>query len=59
MKTFLAWLHSRDGGTAIEYGIIAGGVAVAILAAIFLLGDNLEILFNAVGTAMTSVSDKV
>ena len=34
------------GATAIEYALIAGGIALAILAAVGLIGDELAALFN-------------
>ena len=34
------------GATAIEYALIAGGIALAILAAIGLIGDELAALFD-------------
>ncbi len=59
MKTLLAWLHCRDGATAIEYGLIVAGIAIAIIAAVFLMGDNLEMMFNALGSAMDATAKKV
>ena len=35
-----------SGATAIEYGLLASGVALAIIAAVSLLGDQLATLFN-------------
>ncbi len=32
--------------TAIEYGLIAAGIAVAIIVAVDLLGDNLSLLID-------------
>ncbi len=43
---------SRSGATAIEYGLIAAGIAVAIVAVVFLVGDQLLAVF-------TTVSDKL
>lgn len=43
-----AWKHSEDGATAIEYGLIAAGIAIAISAIVFTVGDNLVALFTAV-----------
>ncbi len=40
---------NEDGATAIEYGLIAAGIAVAIIAAVGLLGDSLASLFTDVG----------
>ncbi len=34
------------GATAIEYALIAGGIALAILLAVGLIGDELAALFN-------------
>jgi pilus assembly protein Flp/PilA len=45
---------ARDGATAIEYGLIAAGIAVAIIAAVFALGDELETFFNGVTTQLNS-----
>ncbi len=40
------WRHDRRGVTAVEYGLIAAGIAVAISGAIVLFGDNLAQLFD-------------
>ncbi len=37
-----------SGATAIEYGLIAAGIAVAIIIAVNLVGTNLMALFNTV-----------
>jgi pilus assembly protein Flp/PilA len=39
----------ESGATAIEYGLIAAGIAVAIIVAIGLVGDKLGNMFNNVG----------
>lgn len=41
-----AYLKNEDGATAIEYGLIAGGIAVAIVAVVFLVGDDLLAMFE-------------
>ena len=47
--TFLRTLaDNRDGATAIEYGLIAGLIAVAIIAAITLVGTDLSGLFAGI-----------
>ncbi|MBB1021337.1 Flp family type IVb pilin [Dietzia sp. E1] len=38
------------GATAVEYGLMVGLIAVAIIAVVIILGDNLESLFTGVGT---------
>lgn len=47
-----SFISDESGATAIEYGLIAGLVAVAIIAALTALGTSLDGLF-------TSVSDTV
>ena len=44
--------RDESGATAIEYGLIAAGIAVAIIAAVGLLGDSLTSLFGEVDTAL-------
>ena len=43
-----AFLQDESGATAIEYGLIAGLVAVAIIAALTALGSSLSDLFSNV-----------
>lgn len=43
-----AYLKDEDGATAIEYGLIAAGIAVAIAGVVGLLGDELFALFGEV-----------
>lgn len=40
------------GATAIEYGLIAGGISLAIVAAVFLFGDELSALFDSLADKM-------
>jgi pilus assembly protein Flp/PilA len=44
----------EDGVTAIEYGLLAALIAVAITVGANLVGDNLNILFNAIGTCLST-----
>ena len=43
-------LRNRDGATAIEYGLIAALVALAIVAGLTTLGTNLSTEFNTIAT---------
>lgn len=53
-----SYKECEKGATAIEYGLIAGGISLAILAAVFAFGEDLEALFDSIGTAMdTAASD--
>ena len=49
VKKFAADL---SGATAIEYGLIAAGIAVAIIVSVGLLGDELAAMFGQVQTAV-------
>ncbi len=42
----------ESGVTAIEYGLIAAGIAVAIITAVGLLGTELSDLFDDVAAAL-------
>lgn len=44
----------EDGATAIEYGLIAALIAVAIIAAVRTLGTTLSGTFTSVSTEMNS-----
>ena len=46
------FLKARDGVTAIEYGLIAAGVALAILSIVQGLGTTLNATFQSVSTAL-------
>lgn len=41
-----AMLADKKGATAIEYGLIAAGIAVTISAVVFVFGGRLEALFT-------------
>ncbi len=47
-----SFMNDESGATAIEYGLIAAGIAVAIIAAVGLLGTSLEGMFTTVGAAL-------
>lgn len=46
------YLRNEKGATAIEYGLIAAGIAIAIVAVVFTLGDEVEGTFTEVQTAI-------
>ena len=52
MKIFHDFLESENGATAIEYGLIAALVSVAIITILGTLGTNLN-------TTFTEVSNKL
>ena len=46
------FLHDDSGATAIEYAMIASGIAVAIATTITSLGTTVKGLYTGVATAM-------
>jgi pilus assembly protein Flp/PilA len=49
MKTLFArFVKDESGATAIEYGLIAAGISVAIIAVVQGLGTNLKNTFSSV-----------
>ena len=54
MNIIAQFAKDESGATAIEYGLIAALIAVGIIAAATLLGQNLSSLFNAIGDKMSS-----
>lgn len=53
MKTlFQNFARDESGATAIEYGLIAAGISVAIVAILPLIGDNLLAAFTTVNTGL-------
>ena len=53
MKTlFSRFVKDESGATAIEYGLIAAGISVAIIAVVNGLGSNLNTKFNSINTSL-------
>lgn len=57
MNSFLALLEDEGGATAIEYGLIAALVSVAVIATLGTLGNNLDDTFNAVASNLAGAGD--
>jgi pilus assembly protein Flp/PilA len=52
MKKFTAFLKDESGATAIEYGLVAAGISLAIIAAVNGLGISLNTKFKAINTSL-------
>ena len=52
MRMISRFLRDESGATAIEYGLIAAGIAVAIITVVTLLGTNLNTTFGSVAAAL-------
>jgi pilus assembly protein Flp/PilA len=48
--------NDQDGATAIEYGLIAGLIAVAIITAVTLVGTDLSSLFAGIAGKVASAT---
>jgi pilus assembly protein Flp/PilA len=46
------FVADESGATAIEYGLVAALISVAIIAALTLVGGNLGNIFNSVGNTL-------
>lgn len=51
-KAQAQFIKNEDGATAIEYGLIAAGIAVAIAAIVFLVGEDLVLKFQEIRAAL-------
>jgi pilus assembly protein Flp/PilA len=47
-----AFLKNESGATAIEYGLIASGIALALIAVVKGVGTNVKTVFGSVSTAV-------
>lgn len=48
------FINDEDGATAIEYGLIAALIAVAIIAAVRAVGTNLSGTFSSIDSNLTA-----
>ncbi len=56
MKTIKNFIKNEDGATAIEYGLIASLISIAIIAGAGMLGKNLNNTFSSLGSKMSTVA---
>ncbi|MBX9646512.1 MAG: Flp family type IVb pilin [Xanthobacteraceae bacterium] len=53
MKSLISkFLKNESGATAIEYGLIAAGIAIAIITAVNGVGTALSTKFDSISTAL-------
>jgi pilus assembly protein Flp/PilA len=52
LKLALRFAKNESGATAIEYGLIAAGISIAIIAVVNGLGTQLNSTFNSVSTQL-------
>lgn len=51
-ESIRAFLKEKDGASAIEYAIIAGLIAVVIIAGATFLGDEISDIFDRIGKTL-------
>ena len=51
-KLLVRFMNDESGATAIEYGLIAAGIALAIIAVVNGLGTNLNNKFTSINTSL-------
>jgi pilus assembly protein Flp/PilA len=56
MTLFTRFLKDESGATAIEYGLIAALIALVIITAVSLVGDELTDVFNAIANALRNIA---
>ena len=52
MSRVRAFLKDESGATAIEYGLIAAGISVVIIATVNAIGTSLNTKFNSISTQL-------
>lgn len=52
MSKVIAFLKNESGATAIEYGLIAAGVSVVIIATVNAIGSTLNGKFTSISTQL-------
>jgi pilus assembly protein Flp/PilA len=50
------FVREEDGVAAIEYALLAGLIAVAIIVTVQNMTTNLKTMFTAIGTALTNAA---
>ena len=56
-KIFARLMKDESGATAIEYGLIAALISVALIAGAGALGDSLDNTFSKLGGKLTNAVD--
>jgi pilus assembly protein Flp/PilA len=55
MRTSITrFIQDESGATAIEYGLIAAGISVAIISIVFAIGSTLANLFQSIQTQLSA-----
>ena len=52
MSSVFAFLKDESGATAIEYGLIAAGISIVIIASVNAIGTSLNSKFDTISTQL-------
>ncbi|MGB6349803.1 MAG: Flp family type IVb pilin [Pseudolabrys sp.] len=52
MSNVFRFLKDESGATAIEYGLIAAGISIVIIASVNAIGTNLNSKFDSISTQL-------
>jgi pilus assembly protein Flp/PilA len=52
MSNVFRFLKDESGATAIEYGLIAAGISIVIIASVNAIGTNLNAKFDSISTQL-------
>ncbi len=58
-KIFARFMKDESGATAIEYGLIAALISVALITGATALGTQLNVVFANLGTKMSNAAGKM
>jgi pilus assembly protein Flp/PilA len=56
MTKLLQFVKNESGATAIEYGLIAAGISIAIVVVVFSVGSSLNATFTTVDTKLSGAA---
>lgn len=54
---YCKFFKNESGAQAIEYGLIAGGIALAIMASVSIAGGEADVPYNRVATALDAANN--
>ncbi len=54
MNQIKAFIRDEDGASAVEYGLLVAGIAVAVMTAIYAIGTSLSTKFTSVSVLLAS-----
>ena len=56
IQGFKNFWNDEEGATAVEYGLMVALIAAVIIAAVTLIGTNLNVIYNFIAAALTTAT---